>query len=416
MRIAKVLFLILIVFCYSEFAIGQSRCGTKMVEGKFKEHAPGGNIFEQSLTSIQNGRAATDDSTVYIIPVVVHIVYNSGDSVIGTGFNIPDSRATSQIEILNQDYRRMAGTLGYNTSPVGADAKIEFRLANRDPQGNVTSGIVRVQGPQTDYVIGSNNLLKDLSRWPTDRYLNIWVCNLTDLLGYAQFPLSDLEGIPNDVMDSLYDGIVIRSNAFGLSGIDNEPYNFGRTATHEIGHYLGLLHVWGDSFDCATSTDYCDDTPTQSGPVNNCPTRRASCIAGVSAMIPNYMNYTDDQCMNIFTVNQVSRMRYVVSHSLRRRTLFNSGGYVLDSAIPKHGEQWVFMPIPAKNDLIIQTTEQISSASLVNVIGQDIPLNTLEDGLGKYHFDITFVKSGWYLFKAQTKDGVFTRRLVVNND
>ncbi len=296
---------------------------------------------------------------VYRIPVVVHVIHNG--EAIGSGTNISAAQIQSQIEVLNEDFRRKAGTPGWNNHPRGADVRIEFVLAKRDPSGNSTTGIVRwnrnTQGwnpPPYDFNY-MNGTIKPATQWDPTRYLNIWVADLAGgLLGYAQFPdLSGLLGMPGDdgmggcTQAANTDGVVILYSAFGsalkgsFSGL-SAPYHLGRTTTHEVGHWLGLRHTWGDG-DC-TVDDFCDDTPLCNGQLYGCNAHPVSaCIAGERRMIENYMDYSDDGCMNIYTIDQSVRMRIVLENSPRRRSLITSPALVppatTDAAI-------IDLPIP----------------------------------------------------------------------
>ncbi len=281
---------------------------------------------------------------VYRIPVVVHVIHN-GEAV-GTGTNISTQRIQDQIAVLNEDFRRLPGTPGWNNHPRGADVKIEFVLARRDPNGNPTTGIVRwdrnVYGwsapPYTSAYM--NSTIKPATQWDPDRYLNIWVADLSGgLLGYAQFPdLSGLLGMPGDAsMGSCTqaantDGVVILYSSFGSAlkpggtGM-TPPYHLGRTTTHEVGHWLGLRHTWGDG-DCSVD-DFCDDTPLCNGPHYGCTAHPVpACITGQRRMIENYMDYSDDGCMNIFTIDQAVRMRIVLENCPRRASLITSPALV----------------------------------------------------------------------------------------
>ncbi len=281
---------------------------------------------------------------VYRIPVVVHVIHNGED--VGTGRNISDQRILDQIEVLNEDFRRLPGTPGWNNHPRGADVKTEFVLARRDPNGNPTTGIVRWNRnaygwsapPYTSAYM--NSTIKPATQWDPDRYLNIWVADLDrGLLGYAQFPdLSGLLGMPGDpsmgscTQAANTDGVVILYSAFGSAlkpggtGMA-PPYNLGRTTTHEVGHWLGLRHTWGDG-DCSVD-DFCDDTPLCNGPHYGCTAHPVSaCIAGQRRMIENYMDYSDDGCMNIFTIDQAVRMRIVLENCPRRSSLITSPALV----------------------------------------------------------------------------------------
>ncbi|MCX7605774.1 MAG: M43 family zinc metalloprotease [Bacteroidia bacterium] len=281
---------------------------------------------------------------VYRIPVVVHVIHN-GEAV-GSGTNIPDQNILDQIEVLNEDFRRLANTPGWNDDPRGADTRIEFVLAKRDPNGNPTTGIVRwnrnTQGwPAPPYNTGTmDGTIKPATQWDPNRYFNIWVAHLSGgLLGYAQFPdASSLLGMPGDdgmgapacAQAANTDGVVILYSAFGSARKNstglNAPYHLGRTTTHEVGHWLGLRHTWGDG-DCSVD-DFCDDTPLCNGSQYGCAANPASCTPGVRRMIENYMDYSDDGCMNIFTLDQALRMRVVLEYCPRRRSLITSPALV----------------------------------------------------------------------------------------
>ncbi|WP_377714513.1 M43 family zinc metalloprotease [Pseudofulvibacter geojedonensis] len=260
-----------------------------------------------------NGRAAT----IYTIPVVVH-VYHKGEAV-GTGTNVSDAVINSQITVLNQDFRRMTGTPGHNTNPVGADTEIQFCLAKVDPNGAATTGITRRQGIAGSYTTGTFDAEKPNSQWDPTKYLNIWVADLgASLLGYAQFPHANgvISGMTGGYAggNSNTDGVVMGPNYFGSSDITtvsgSAPYDKGRTTTHEVGHWLGLKHITGDS---ACGNDECADTPTQENQSNQAVGCNPTTTCGSQDMIQNYMDYTNDACMNIFTQDQTARMRAILN-------------------------------------------------------------------------------------------------------
>ncbi len=270
---------------------------------------------------------------VRYIPVVVHIIHQ-GEAV-GAGSNLAYEQVLSQIEVLNEDFRRKAGTRGFNETAVGADIQLEFVLAEIDPSGArlAEKGIHRVSGKGlgisgevSPEVMDAG--IKPATFWDPTRYLNLWTVNLAgDLLGYAQLPVnSGLSGVNNygSASAAETDGVVIHYSAFGSSDKGSftlaYPYDKGRTATHEVGHWLGLRHIWGDG-DCSAD-DYCSDTPVADGPNIGCPTGASSC--GSLDMIENYMDYTNDACMNIFTLQQKERMQIVLENSPRRKELLQS--------------------------------------------------------------------------------------------
>ncbi|OJJ14706.1 hypothetical protein BKI52_41450 [marine bacterium AO1-C] len=265
------------------------------------------------------------------IPVVVHVIHNG--EAIGTGTNISQAQIESQIRILNEDFRKKINTNGHNTHPAGADIEINFQLAVQSPDGIPTDGIVRVNGGRTSWGIVDDPTLKALSFWNPEHYLNVWVCNLPGLLGYAQFPETDLIGVPqnSDTRNPLTDGIVVHYQSFGDTGNVSAPYDKGRTATHEIGHYLGLLHISGDAF--CPGDDFCTDTPPVNDQTRGCPSSIPVACDGSDSQIENYMDYTDDRCMNMFTEQQKTRMRAVLANSPRRKTLKDSPGLQLVNLI-----------------------------------------------------------------------------------
>ncbi|MFY7666974.1 T9SS type A sorting domain-containing protein [Flavobacterium sp.] len=313
----------------------QQKYSTRATEEAF-ENWMSAKIRERQATG---NRSAQSTNTVYTIPVVVHVIHN-GDAY-GTGENITDEQVLSQIQVLNQDFRRMLNTPGYNTNAVGADTEIEFCLAQTDPDGNETTGIHRVNLGTASW--GENAIettMKPQTQWNPDLYFNIWVCrfggDLFGVLGYAQFPdNSTLGGLDTIGGEADTDGVVIGYQYFGSQDIypegtyDSEFFN-GRTSTHEIGHCFGLRHIWGDTSSCTVNAtdslkDYCPDTPAASTATSGCPVGKNSCPnAPGNDMIENYMDYTDDGCMNIFTQDQKERMLVVLENSPRRSSLRTS--------------------------------------------------------------------------------------------
>jgi hypothetical protein len=229
--------------------------------------------------------------TVVTIPVVVHVVWNQPAQ------NVSDEQIASQIDVLDQDFRATntdAGSVPSVWSGMVADARVTFTLAD------VTRTQTAVAGFSTDDAVKSA-ARGGADPWAADRYLNLWVCPLSGgLLGYAQFP-----GGPAET-----DGVVVLHTGFGTSGTAAAPFDRGRTATHEVGHWLNLRHIWGDDGDGCGGDDLVTDTPNQGGPNYGRPTwPKLSCDNAPNGdMFMNYMDYTDDAAMFMFTPGQAARM------------------------------------------------------------------------------------------------------------
>ncbi|MBY0434337.1 MAG: zinc metalloprotease [Cyclobacteriaceae bacterium] len=240
-------------------------------------------------------RASENDSILYI-PVVVHVVYRTAMQ------NISDEQIFSQINVLNEDFNRKNADSILTLPvfrPVAANCKIVFFLARNDDTGSTTSGITRTitsHGPFADDDLHfSNRGGKDA--WNTKRFLNVWVADMTDrVFGYGNPPGTS----------PATDGVVVDFQYFGTTGTVTTPFNKGRTATHEVGHWLGLKHPWGNAGGCSDD-DGIIDTPSQFGPSTGCNLNRVSC--GALNMVQNFMDESDDACMNIFTKGQKKVMR-----------------------------------------------------------------------------------------------------------
>ena len=328
---------------------GIIRCASTEYEKMLQEKNPNRMTEDQfeawvaPLIQKKTALRTAQTSSIITIPVVVHVIY-SGQEV-GIAPNITDAQVQSQITVLNQDYSRTGP--GYNTNPVGVDTQIQFVLAQQDPNDNPTNGIDRQSFCQESWsTVDIESILKPATIWDPTQYLNLWSVRLTDntLLGYAQFPeASGLDGLSNLGKDANTDGVVVKYNAFGSgsgsSFLLNVPYNKGRTATHEIGHWLGLKHIWGDGSNCSTNTDYCDDTPVSKEANYGCLIGTDSCPLNTGLdMIENYMDYTDDSCMNIFTLNQKARMDIILNNAARRLSLKTSTKGVAVPLFPNDAE------------------------------------------------------------------------------
>lgn len=266
------------------------------------------NEIERHTSKYLSSHASENRATVYTIPVVVHVVYNT------TAENVSMAQIQTQIQVLNDDFRRLNSDAD-GTWSQAADSEIEFCLATVDPSGNVTDGVTRTSTSVTSF--GLNDEMKFNSSggkdaWPAADYMNLWVGDITGgYLGYAQFPGGA----------DATDGVVIDYAYFGTIGSATSPFDLGRTATHEVGHWLNLRHIWGDG-PCG-SDDFVSDTPTSDAANYGCATGHVSCSS--TDMVQNYMDYSDDACMNLFTSGQKTRMRALFGSGGSKASLLNSG-------------------------------------------------------------------------------------------
>ncbi len=292
--------------------------------------------ISQSSLSREGGNENTLSAPQVTIPVVVHVLYNTAAQ------NISDAQVQSQIAALNRDFRRL-NTDAINTPGiflgVAADCQVEFCLAQRDPNGNITNGITHnstsivsfsynVNAAQTNhYLKACHSNTNGVDAWNTTQYLNIWVCNLSDIHGVSTFPAS--AGTPED-------GILIRYTSFGTIGSLEAPWMEGGIATHEVGHYLNLYHIFNNNSGASTcysflfQDDYVTDTPKQLYESVGCPMGLTQnwCIENpdLPDMTMNFMDYSNDPCINMFTLGQKARILSLFGPGGARESLKTSQG------------------------------------------------------------------------------------------
>lgn len=319
------------ILLFAQNLLAQDRCATQApTSGEF-ENWVHQKIQEKQIKRLQEVQLLPP---VYEVPVVVHVLHKG--EAIGNGVNLSFDRIKGQIDSLNADFRRMNAD-AINTpsvfQSVAADVEIQFVLAKQDPDGNPTNGIVRKKGERNSYSPNSHKAnLRAESYWSPENYLNIYLVDLTSFLGFSSFPDTDLEGITFEDEDNLLDAVLVDYQYFGVNPSASSFESYGRTLTHEIGHYLGLRHIWGDG-NC-DKDDFVDDTPPadddNGGLESPCtfPNPDDTFVCEMDEMFQNFMDYTDDICMNLFTLGQKSRMRTVMENSPRRVSLTASSGLV----------------------------------------------------------------------------------------
>lgn len=360
------------------------------------------------------------------IPVVFHVIYNNDIQ------NLSDEKILEQLDILNRDYGRLnEDTVNTRDEflPVASSTGIEFYLAQWDPNGNATTGITHTQTDQASFF----NLQFDLNRmkssstggvdaWDVNHYLNIWVCNLAVpilntpfILGYATPP----DGAPNWPAGSAaeqpqYDGVVLHYEVVGENPNATgalATVNRGRTATHEVGHYLGLRHIWGDAQgqDGCSVDDGIEDTPNcAEAQQQTCDYTANTCTdspVDFPDQIENYMDYSDENCMNMFTQQQANAMRYVIENFRQDLLLSN---YNVSS---RYSSIDVF-PNPVIDNISIKLPNQLNQLplkmSILSVEGRLIK----ELSAQNQSIDVSNLEAGIYFLSFTNAGLAFSVRFV----
>ncbi len=343
---------------------------------------------------------------VITIPVVVHIIYNSSEQ------NISDDQVLSQIAVLNTDYRKLNADTARIPSyylPYSADCGFQFALAKVDTNGYATSGIVRRHTNIQSFSLSDNMKITANggdNAWDRDHYLNIWVCNLSGgIAGYSSVP-----GGPKAT-----DGVVIQYTAFGTTGMAKAPFNLGRTATHEIGHWLNMIHLWGDTY---CGNDYVDDTPQQQQANRGNPDGILITCGNdpYGDMYMDFMDLTDDCRMNMFTCGQRDRMRTLFAPGGCRASILNSVALtatpIPDTSVPTNpahqptpetaAPALSIYPNPASGNITIKMTDETRLGSMLDVynsVGQKV-LSTRLDQL-QVQLNVSSLQQGVYFIRIR---------------
>ncbi|MDP2387256.1 MAG: M43 family zinc metalloprotease [Bacteroidota bacterium] len=417
----KLILPLLLVCSFTNMFAQMHKCYTDNATGVYQNNNVNyRNIQKQNELIVQNWIAANKSSLktmggIITIPVVFHVVYKNATQ------NIADSNIFRQLTELNECYRKQNSNFS-QTRPVfdsiGADVQIEFCLAQFDPNGNPTQGITRTSAPSSAAFDPLFNMDKVKSSatdgvdpWPTDQYLNIWVCDMSFfgvpfVLGYATFPGSD----------PALDGVVIQYDFIGHQN-NGTSNNLGKTTVHEVGHWLGMRHIWGDgqqSSPLCDSTDYVDDTPNADTASQQTCMIKNSCSnespfwsnAGIDPpdMIENYMDYSYDACMTMFTYGQKARMLGFLNTI--RSGLITSPAGCNPIGLDEHKKNSTLLsvfPNPANTNVTLNLIKEGSySVRLTDVLGKELKvLNVIEK---KASIDLSSFPSG-VIFYSISENG-----------
>lgn len=343
------------------------------------------------------------------IPVVFHVLYHTQAE------NIGDDRIQTQLTALNEAFRRTGADTSKTPSvfrSVAADCEIEFVLAISDPTGRSTSGVIRKYTPVSQWQMSDDMKFSSTmgsDGWNAAEYLNIWVCNVKGVAGYASFPGGETEK----------DGMVINYRYLGKNG--SSGYDQGKTAVHEVGHWLGLKHIWGDA-DCGD--DLVHDTPKQAFYNTGCPSgTRITCGNGPTGdMYMNYMDFTNDGCINLFTEGQKNRMRSLFQPGGVRRAILSSRGLqlptIMEMPLPEEAPRWLYSkvyPNPASSEITLDVSYDArwigKQLAITNSNGQQMMQVVITSKIQT--INISRLAPGIYFISGKKEDGETIRFKIV---
>ena len=364
-------FIFILFTCYSSLCVAQTqRCSTDEYRENLKEKG----LFRHHKTHVSSNNIHAGN---YVIPVVVHVLYNNEEE------NISDDRIYSQIETLNTDYN--AGNTELSNVPtefasIVGNVGVSFCLVEVDLDGNSFSGINRVYTDVLSFNMSDDSMKKSseggVDAWDSNNYLNFWVCNLSgNLLGFAT--------MPGDVEPEL-DGVVIDFEYFGVNIDSASPYNLGRTATHEIGHYLGLEHTF---YAGCSDWDGCDDTPSTSSPNYGCPAFPQESCSTID-MTMNYMDYVNDACMYMFTECQANIM---INSLVNLRSDLIASTDCSVSINDLSSSSILVYPNPVEDKMYIEMNDPF--VSVFDIYGRHILSKDIQNSVV---LDVSYLASGTY--------------------
>ncbi len=408
----KKLTLLLVALSVSSAVAQSSRCSTdEFLAAKFAENEALKVSYEKAMYDIRSvakhvhsmKTSMDEQEEDLVIPVVFHIVYRFGTQ------NIPDLRITEQMNTLNADY---AG-LNTDISEVPADftqfvgtSRIRFELASIDPDGNPTTGIERIETDSSVFSMSDEGIkhseLGGADAWNSSQYLNIWVGRIEQgILGYAT--------PPNTAMAD-EDGVVIGYKYVGLS--NSASYGLGRTGTHEVGHYLGLIHLWGAYGPSCTLDDGISDTPMQFE-AHYVDPGHPSISCNSADMFMNYMDYVEDEDMFFFSAEQVTHMETALE--INRESLLTSPALAVDENISN--EVFEIFPVPVSKGseltVVIPEGKVINQVQIVDLLGR-VHLNDIVDTNDKeLSLNIKELSTGVYLLKLNGEKMSYNKRIVI---
>ncbi len=421
----KTLLILSSLFFFNGFSQVSEPCGHVEYVNYLNEIAPGFKtaVDQSYYDAIRQSKLKSKfevQDTVHTIRVVFHIVYNTPTQ------NLHDSLIHSQMEWLNMCFRRQNPDTN-NTrdifKPIAGDAGIQFELAKVDPNGDSTTGITRRQTSIDNFTQGSGNFLSNADRvkqslygtpaWDTDKYMNVWVCNLGPALyGFAFPPTGAAHWGGGSFVGPSRQGVVLNYAIVG-EGNPNSGFTGVKTAVHEVGHFLGLRHIWGDAPNwdrCSENyDDGLDDTPLAGTPSSqtSCAWGKNTCFTGAGDlpdMLENYMDYSQGFCQNMFTSDQIKLMRYNLTTF--RRGIFETYIPPVVYPVSEDTETGIY-PNPAHSDISVVINgfnfESTYKLEIMNMLGQTVYSENIDPEFWQ-QINWKFALSGMHVYRIIEND------------
>ncbi len=364
--------------------------------------------YKQSLKNLSPTR---DEGVVHTIPVVVHVIH-SGESI-GSGSNLSIAKIMEQMSTLNNDFNQLntdQNQIPSEFASRAANVELEFCLAQTDPSGNTTSGITRTQFGSISSISFIENNIKPQTQWDPRRYMNVWIVRMPDanILGYSYLPIPAF-------LNRTVDGVVISHLKIGNQGSTTK----GRTLVHEVGHYFGLPHLWGENENDCDEDDQIADTPAVRAPYYGHPVY-PQFTCGTSDMFMNYMEYVNDNCMFMFTEGQKTVMRSIVNN--QRLSLLNNSETACSTTVstapsPQLNELVKIFPNPCYEELAITVPDNqiIKELTIFDSAGKMVDFQSIanESGSKTRYIDTNAFQNGMFILRIETHTGeTYAKRFV----
>lgn len=395
----RFLFAVFFAFVFYLGLVGQTAsCGFNEI---FKQHGEDISTVQTPIEEIKELLTNTELSatlrTEINVPVVVHVIYQNEQQ------NLSDAIIWRQIEILNRDFNgenEDIQNVPEDFTSIISQSGINFCLASQTPEGMPTSGIIRVETERDRMGLNEDLYYTERggsSAWNTEKYLNIWVADTGNgITGFGTYP---------GQIEAEKQGVVVHPHFFGEN--NSRRYNLGRVVVHEVGHYFGLTHVWDNNNNCNVD-DGVEDTPLQSRSYSGCPVHpQISC--GTNDLFMNFMDYTDDNCLVMFTKGQMEAMKKTIE-IFRPQLLEGNGIFCFSHFNQVKNISFTVFPNPTQSTVQVvfeENKEGLGTIKVYDVLG-NLLIEEKRILTHKMTIDIGVIPNGIYLLQIDD----ITRKII----